>query len=84
MELSSRKVRHYAGKPGGRDGNFSGDGDRAALAGMAPSGLAFSPRGDLYVSDWSANRIRRIDRKSSVIETIAGNGEPKHPPRPRL
>ncbi len=83
MELASRKVTHFAGKMSTRrTGNFSGDGGPATEAGMdGPSGLAIDAQGNVYLSDWLANRIRRIDRKTGIIETIAGNGEPKHPPR---
>jgi sugar lactone lactonase YvrE len=86
MQLSSRRVSHFAGKPHIRPtGNFSGDGGPAALAGMDnPFGLAVDRHGNLFVSDWTANRIRRIDRTTRIIETIAGNGEPKHPPHADL
>jgi sugar lactone lactonase YvrE len=86
MQLSSRKVSHFAGKPRTRPtDNFSGDGGPATLAGMDnPSGLAVDRHGNLFVSDWLANRIRRIDRTTGIIETIAGNGEPKHPPYVQL
>jgi sugar lactone lactonase YvrE len=86
MELSSQKVTHFAGKiRTNPTGNFSGDGGPAVAAGMDnPSGLAIDVQGNVYLSDWIANRIRRIDRKTGIIETIAGNGEPKHPPRPIL
>jgi sugar lactone lactonase YvrE len=82
MELTTRKVSHFAGKPRtSPTSNFSGDGGLATQAGMDnPSGLAVDTHGNLYVSDWIANRIRRIDRTTRIIETIAGNGKPKHPP----
>jgi sugar lactone lactonase YvrE len=83
IELSSRKVTHFAGNVATSPmGNFSGDGGPAAKAGMSnPSGLAIDAEGNVYVSGWIANRVRRIDRKTGIIQTIAGNGEPKHPPR---
>jgi sugar lactone lactonase YvrE len=86
MELPSKRVTHFAGKiRTNPTGNFSGDGGPATAAGMDnPSGLAIDVQGNIYLSDWIANRIRRIDRKTGIIETIAGNGEPKHPPRPIL
>ena len=49
-----------------------------------PSGLTLDAQGNIYVSDWLANKVYRIDRKTKSLEAIAGNGEPKHPPRPRL
>jgi sugar lactone lactonase YvrE len=79
MALFSKIVTHFAGKP---NGYFSGDGGPAVAAGMHnPSGLAVDVQGNVYVSDWMANRVRRIDRKTGIIETIAGDGEPKHPLR---
>jgi sugar lactone lactonase YvrE len=86
MELSSKKVSHFAGRfRTSPTGNFSGDGGPAVSAGMDnPSGLAVDSRGNLYVSDWIANRIRRIDRTTRIIQTIAGNGEPRHPRRALL
>jgi sugar lactone lactonase YvrE len=54
---------------------FAGDGS------TNPSGLAVDAHGNVYFSDWLANRVYKIDRKTGVKETIAGNGEPKHPPR---
>jgi streptogramin lyase len=46
-----------------------------------PSGLTLDVQGNIYVSDWLANKVYRVDRKTKNLETIAGNGEPKHPPR---
>ena len=86
IELASKRVSLIAGKPRTRPGEtFSGDGGPATEAGMDnPSGLALDSQGNLCVSDWIANRVRRIDRRTGIIETIAGNGEPKHPRRPIL
>lgn len=84
IDLSSQRVTHVAGKISTSypANNFSGDGGPAVEAGMDNlSGLAIDAQGNVYVSDWIANRIRRIDRKTGIIQTIAGNGEPKHPPR---
>src|ERR1700686_889290 len=51
-----------------------GDGGPAANASFqAPSGMAFDPSGNLYVADYWADRVRRIDSKG-VITTIAGSG----------
>jgi acetyl esterase/lipase/sugar lactone lactonase YvrE len=54
---------------------FSGDGGPASAAQITrPFGLAFDGEGDLYFTDTEANRIRRIDRASGNITTVAGNG----------
>ena len=56
---------------------FAGDGgpaDGALLNG--PFDVAFDRAGNLYFSDTFNHRIRRIDARSGVISTVAGNGEP--------
>ena len=54
---------------------FAGDGgpaERAVLNG--PFDIGFDPAGNLYFSDTFNHRIRRIDIRSGIITTIAGNG----------
>jgi trimeric autotransporter adhesin len=56
---------------------FHGDGGLAVRAKLNnPSGLAIDRYGNLYISEFVNNRIRRVDAKSHVITTIAGNGLP--------
>jgi trimeric autotransporter adhesin len=56
---------------------FHGDGGLAVQAKLNnPSGLAIDQDGNLYISEFVSNRIRRVDAKSKVITTIAGNGLP--------
>jgi streptogramin lyase len=58
------------GKPG-----FSGDGGPAVKAALSqPHSIQFDPKGDLYICDILNHRIRRIDRKTGIISTFAGNG----------
>ena len=38
----------------------------------------FDRAGNLYFSDTFNHRIRRVDARSGVITTVAGNGEPGH------
>ena len=55
---------------------FAGDGgpaDAALLNG--PFDIAFDAGGNLYFSDTFNNRIRRVDARSGVISTVAGNGD---------
>jgi GT2 family glycosyltransferase/DNA-binding beta-propeller fold protein YncE len=54
---------------------FSGDFSAATKAQLdTPDGVAIAPDGDLIVADSHNERIRRIDRETAVIITIAGNG----------
>ncbi len=53
---------------------FSGDGGLATAAELNfPRGLTLDAAGNLYIADYSNNRIRRVDTSGS-IETIAGAG----------
>jgi sugar lactone lactonase YvrE len=55
---------------------FSGDGGPAALAQMGTiQGLTVDSAGNVYLSDVSNHRVRRIDR-TGIITTIAGTGAP--------
>lgn len=65
MELSSKKVASFANL------------DRR-LVDTGPSGFAVDSLGNLYLSDWLGNRIRRLDRRTRIMEPIAGNGAPQH------
>jgi DNA-binding beta-propeller fold protein YncE len=54
---------------------FAGDGGPAAQAQLnGPFDVGFDPAGNLYFSDTFNHRIRRVDGRSGVITTIAGNG----------
>ena len=58
------------------DGTFAsgGDGGPATKAQVNdPQGVAIDAGGDLYVSEYGANRIRRID-PSGIVQTVAGTG----------
>ena len=54
---------------------YSGDSGPATQAELAnPSGVAIDSEGNLFISEFSNNRIRRVDKKTQVITTFAGNG----------
>jgi hypothetical protein len=58
-----------AGVPGGMDGV-------GRLARFEyPSGIAVDPEGNVYVSEWDGNRIRKI-AYNGVVTTVCGDGSP--------
>jgi sugar lactone lactonase YvrE len=53
---------------------FSGDGGTATNAMLySPAGVAVDSSGNLYIADYSNNRIRKVDT-NGVITTVAGGG----------
>ncbi len=57
------------------DAGFSGDDAPATQAQLdTPDGVAIAPDGDLIIADSRNDRIRRVDRATGVITTIAGSG----------
>ena len=55
--------------------NFSGDNGPAASASLYyPYDVAIDTSGNLLIADNGNNRIRRVDARTGVITTVAGNG----------
>jgi len=53
---------------------YSGDGRLGAFAQLnEPAGVAVDAQGNLYIADSSNNVIRRVDAKTGIITTVAGN-----------
>jgi sugar lactone lactonase YvrE len=72
VDLSTGFIISVAGT--GNSG-FSGDGGSATEAELAnPTGLAFDEEGNLYIADSDNDRIRRVDMKTGMITTVAGDG----------
>ena len=66
-------ISTYAGT--GVNGS-SGDGGLAASAQLANVfGLALDSQGNLFLSESSTNKVRRISAGSGIITTVAGNGQ---------
>ncbi len=61
---------------GGHTCGFAGDGATAGNAEInAPIGqMTFDPAGNLYFSDTTNQRVRRVDAVTGIINTIAGTG----------
>src|SRR5438445_1798151 len=73
IELATGVISHVAGIG---ETCYSGDGGPAAEAGLyLPLDVAFDSKGDLYICESGSNRIRRVDLKTGIIDTIAGTGE---------
>jgi len=59
---------------------YSGDGGPAIKAKMKnPHSIALDDDRNIFVADIGNHRIRRIDMRTGIIESIAGNGEQKLP-----
>ncbi|NJD08312.1 MAG: hypothetical protein FIA97_17720, partial [Methylococcaceae bacterium] len=64
---------------------YNSDGGLATLSALAsPQGLAFDSVGNLFIADTYNQRIRRVDKASGNISTVAGDGvqcqSPQSPP----
>ena len=54
-------------------GGYLGDGNLATKAALVnPEGLAIDKSGNLYIADWTGNRVRKVS--GGKISTIAGTG----------
>jgi GT2 family glycosyltransferase len=74
-DARDHNVYPYAGDHNLGSG-FSGDDGPASDAQLnTPDGVAIAPDGDVIVADSHNDRIRRVDRPTTVITTIAGSGE---------
>ena len=71
----------YCGSPGNPTPTAPcGDGGLATAAQMyMPISIAVDGAGNLYVTDFDDNRIRRVDANTGIITTVAGNGSPNCP-----
>lgn len=52
----------------------SGDGGLAVASSLAPWGLVADSTGTLFISDFKGSRVRRLDRATGILTTVAGNG----------
>ena len=87
VEMANAVIRYVDAKSGtistvcgtGEHG-YCGDGGPATKAMLQkPHSLALDSEGNIYIADIGNHRIRRVDHKTGVIESVAGNGE-RQPP----
>ncbi|MBI3951246.1 MAG: hypothetical protein HY314_12425 [Acidobacteria bacterium] len=71
VDMASRVITTFAGD--GKD-TAAGDGGPASKASLNPAGLAFDAMGNLYVADFSNHLIRKIEKATGNISTVAGDG----------
>lgn len=76
-----RKTKIISTVAGTGEAGFSGDGGPGTKAQLSqPHSIAFDPQGRLLICDIRNHRVRRLDMKTGIIETWAGNGERKPTP----
>lgn len=88
VEMQNHIVRRVDAKTGiistvagtGEKG-FSGDGGAATKATFnRPHSIQFGADGNLYICDIGNHRVRRVDMKTGVVDTICGTGKSEGPP----
>lgn len=73
VDPSTGLLESFAG--GGFPPDGLGDGLSATAASLIfPAGLAVDSAGNLLIADSNHHRIRRVDRTTGTISTVAGNG----------
>jgi DNA-binding beta-propeller fold protein YncE len=74
LDLKSRKLTTVAGNA---KSGYSGDGGPATSASLnEPYEIAFDGAGNMYFVEMRNHLIRRVDRKTGIISTVAGSGQP--------
>ena len=74
IDAKTGVISTYAGTP--PTAGFAGDGGPATKAQFnQPHSIALDPRDNVYVCDVLNHRVRRVDAKTGIITTVAGNGQ---------
>ena len=63
----------------GNQGYGGDDGPATKAQFSRPHSIALDGKGGLYIADIGNHRIRRVDLKSGIVRSIAGNGEKQLP-----
>lgn len=71
VDVATGVITTFAGNG---DRGSKGDGGPATQASLNPTGLAFDADGNLYVADRNNHLIRKIERSTGTISTVAGDG----------
>lgn len=74
-----RRVEHVTGRivsvAGNGKAGFSGDGGAAIEARLnEPYGIVIGAGGDVFIADRLNRRVRRVDGRTGIITTVAGDG----------
>ena len=79
VDMKSGIISTVAGSP--TKNGYAGDGGPATKALLnQPHGIVLDRSDNLYICDPLNNRLRRVDAKTGIITTFAGNGENGHAP----
>ncbi|WP_158791193.1 choice-of-anchor D domain-containing protein [Granulicella sp. L60] len=74
-EVTTDGIIHTVAGNNALGGGYGGDGGPATSAQLNwPMGVAVDAAGDLYIADFSNNRIRKVDQATGTITTVAGGG----------
>lgn len=75
IRVLTRKGYLYTVAGNGRKG-YEGEGAKARSTALNnPTGLAVSNAGELYIADTGNHRIRKVDRVTGLLTTVAGTGD---------
>lgn len=75
IDANMQSIKTIAGSTRG----FGGDGGPATQARLDDiSSIAMDSDGNLYIAELGNHRIRRVDARTGIIHTVAGNGLPNH------
>ncbi len=78
IDMKKKTLHHIAGT--GEKG-YTGEGGPAKKATLSgPKGISIGPDGGVYIADTESHTIRRIDLKSGIITTVAGDGSRRDGP----